>query len=152
MAPIQPWEWPERPWSHLHIDYAGPLRGHMFLVVVDAYSKWMEVCPVKSATSAATISQLRAIFATHGIPELLVSDNGPAFTSSEFKEFMHLNGIRHTTSARYHPATHGLAERAVQTFQALPQEGTILAAGGPYLLVPPYISDYTTLYHWDIPS
>ena len=53
MAPIQPWEWPERPWSRLHVDYAGPLRGeHMFLVVVDAYSKWMEVRPVKSATSA----------------------------------------------------------------------------------------------------
>ena len=111
----------------------------------------MDVCPVKSATSAATISQLQAIFATHGIPELLVSDNGPAFTSSKFEEFMHLNGIRHTTSARYHPATNGLAERAVQTFQDLPQEGTILAAGEPYPSVPPYISDYTTLYHWDIP-
>ena len=81
MAPIQPWEWPERPWSRLHVDYAGPLCGHMFLVVVDAYSKWMEVRPVKSATSTATISQLRAIFATHGIPELLVSDNGSAFTT-----------------------------------------------------------------------
>ena len=117
MAPIQPWEWPERPWSRLHVDYAGPLRGHMFLVVVDAHSKWMEVRPVKSATSTATISQLRAIFATHGIPELLVSDNGSAFTSSEFEEFMRLNGIRHSTSAPYHPATNGLAERAVQTFK-----------------------------------
>ena len=117
MDPIQPWEWPERPWSRLHVDYAGPLRGHMFLVVVDAYSKWMEVRPVKSATSAATISQLRAIFATHGIPELLVSDNGSAFTSSEFEEFMRLNRIRHTTSAPYHPATNGLAERVVQTFK-----------------------------------
>ena len=94
MAPIQPWEWPECPWSRLHVDYAGPLRGHMFLVVVDAYSKWMEVRPVKSATSTATISQLRAIFATHGIPELLVSDNGSTFSSSEFEEFMRLNGIR----------------------------------------------------------
>ncbi len=43
VAPIQPWEWPERPWARLHIDYAGPLLGHMFLVVVDAHSKWMEV-------------------------------------------------------------------------------------------------------------
>ena len=152
MAPIHLGNGLSAPWSCIHIDYASPLQGHTFLVVVDVYSKWMDVRPVKSATSAATISQLRAIFATHGIPELLVSNNGPAFTSSEFEEFMHLNGIRHTTSARYHPATNGLAERAVQTFQDLPQEGTILAAEGPYLLVPPYISDYTTFYHWDIPS
>jgi len=92
--------------------------GHMFLVLVDAHSKWMEVKAVKAATSASTISQLRSIFATHGIPELLVSDNGSVFTSSEFEEFMRLNGIRHTTSAPYHPATNGLAERAVQTFKS----------------------------------
>jgi len=67
VAPIQPWEWPARPWSCLHVDYAGPLMGHMFLVLVDAQSQWMEVKAVKAATSASTISQLRSIFATHGI-------------------------------------------------------------------------------------
>ena len=81
VAPIQPWEWPARLWSRLHVDYAGPLMGHMFLVLVDAHSKWMEVKAVKAATSASTISQLRSIFATHGIPKLLVSDNGSVFTS-----------------------------------------------------------------------
>ena len=118
VAPIQPWEWPERPWSRLHIDYAGPLLGHMFLVVVDAHSKWMEVKMVKTATTSTTLTALRSIFATHGIPELLVSDNGPVFTSAEFKNFTQQNGIRHTTSAPYHPATNGLAERAVQTFKS----------------------------------
>ena len=117
-APIQPWEWPERPWSRLHVDYAGPLLGHMFLVVVDAHSKWMEVKMVKNATSPTTITALRSIFAAHGIPELLVSDNGSVFTSAEFKNFTQHNGIRHTTSAPYHPATNGLAERAVQTFKS----------------------------------
>ena len=118
VAPIQPWEWPERPWSRLHVDYAGPLLGHMFLVVVDAHSKWMEVKMSKNATSSSTITALRSIFATHGIPELLVSDNGSVFTSVEFKIFTKNNGIRHTTSAPYHPATNGLAERAVQTFKS----------------------------------
>ena len=118
VAPIQPWEWPERPWSRLHVDYAGPLLGHMFLVAVDAHSKWMEVKMVKNATSSTTITALRSIFATHGIPELLVSDNGSVFTSAEFKIFTRNNGIRHTTSAPYHPATNGLAERAVQTFKS----------------------------------
>ena len=117
-APIQPWEFPKRPWSRIHIDYAGPFQGHMFLVVVDAYSKWLDVRLVKNATSAATISVLRSLFATHGIPELIISDNGSAFTSAEFQNFAKQNGIRHNTSAPYHPATNGLAERAVQTFKS----------------------------------
>lgn len=118
VTPIQPWEWPERPWSRIHIDYAGPLFGHMFLVIVDAHSKWMEVKAVRNATTSATLTELRSIFATHGIPELIISDNGSVFVSAEFQDFVKKNGIRHTTSAPYHPATNGLAERAVQTFKA----------------------------------
>ena len=60
------------------------------------------------------ISVLRTIFASHGLPEILVSDNGTAFTSSEFGIFLRQNGIRHITSAHYHPATNGLAEGAIQ--------------------------------------
>ena len=73
---------------------------------------------VKTATTSTTITALRSIFATHGIPELLVSDNGSVFMSAEFKNFTQQNGIRHTTSAPYHPATNGLVERAVQTFKS----------------------------------
>ena len=98
-APLHPWEWPQRPWARLHADYAGPFCGKMFLIVVDAYSKWLEVRPVSSATSATTMEQLRSIFATHGLPELLVTDNGTVFTSAEFEEFTKLNGIRHIKSA-----------------------------------------------------
>ena len=116
-APLQPWEWPQRPWARVHIDYAGPFMGRMFLILVDAHSKWMEVKSVSSATTSTTVEQLRAIFATHGLPEMLVSDNGSVFTSAEFKSFIKSNGIRHATSAPYHPASNGLAERAVQTFK-----------------------------------
>ena len=91
--------------------------GKMFLVVVDAYSKWLEVKTVESAISQRTIQLLRSMFATHGLPELLVTDNGSVFTSAEFKEFMQKNGIIHVTSAPYHPASNGLAERAVQTLK-----------------------------------
>ena len=72
---------------------------------------------VSSTTSQVTIKALRKIYATHGIPEIIVSDNGTAFTSAEFKCFTKRNGIRHVTSSPYHPATNGLAERAVQTFK-----------------------------------
>ena len=43
VAPLHPWEWPSRPWSRLHVDYAAPFMGRMLLVIVDAFSKWFEV-------------------------------------------------------------------------------------------------------------
>ncbi len=116
-APLHPWEWPETPWSRIHADYAGPFMGRMFLIVVDAYSKWLEAVPVNSATSQTTIEKMRIMFATHGLPQTVVTDNGSVFTSKEFEEFAKRNGVRHVTSAPYHPATNGLAERAVQTFK-----------------------------------
>ena len=116
-APIHPWEWPARPWARVHIDYAGPFMGKMFLLIIDAHSKWLDVHIVNSPTTAATVEKLRITFSTHGLPEIIVSDNGSAFTSQEFKVFVKKNGIMHVTSAPYHPSTNGLVERAVQTFK-----------------------------------
>ena len=116
-APLHPWEWPQKPWSRLHLDYAGPFLNKMFSVLVDAHSKWLEVVQVSAATSMVTIEKLRTIFATHGLPERIVTDNGSVFTSEEFENFLHGNGIAHTRTAPYHPASNGLAERSVQTFK-----------------------------------
>ena len=77
----------------------------------------MEVKPTTTPTTASTIQHLRSIFATHGLPEMLVTDNASIFTSEEFKLFTKQNGIRHVTSAPYHPASNGLAEHAVHTFK-----------------------------------
>ena len=115
-APLHPWDWPKRPWACVHIDHAGPFLGKIFLVLVDAHSKWLEVTPVASTSSQSTIQELRRIFAIHGLPEMLVSDNGTAFTSEEFLSFLKMNGVCPVNSAPYHPASNGLAERAVQTF------------------------------------
>lgn len=56
--------------------------------MVDAHSKWPEVFPMKKITSFKTIEILRTVFARNGIPEQIVSDNGPQFTSHEFDEFI----------------------------------------------------------------
>ena len=88
----------------------------MYLVVVDAYSKWMDVQLMHSITAAKSIEVLRVIFSTHGLPQKVVTDNEPTFTSSEFLEFMATNGIKLIHSAPYHPSTNGLAEHAVQLF------------------------------------
>ena len=117
VAPLHPWEWPRKPWTRIHIDHAGPFMGKMFLIIIDSFSKWLEVVPVSSADTLQTVTVLRQVFSTHGIPEMIVSDNGAAFTSSEFEEFTKRNGIRHLTTTPYHPSTNGLAERAVQVFK-----------------------------------
>ena len=116
-APLQPWRWPTRPWSRLHVDFAGPFMGHMFLILIDAHSKWIEAHSLPSITSTTTIQCLRRIFATFGLPDSLVTDNGPSFVSHEFEQSLQLNGIRHKTSPPYHPSSNGLAERAVQIFK-----------------------------------
>ncbi len=58
----------------------------------------MDVYPVSTASSGITIDCLRKSFSNHGLPEMLVSDNAAYFLSTEFKEFMNKNGIRHATS------------------------------------------------------
>lgn len=110
------WEYPKNPWERIHIDYAGPVAGKMLLIIVDAYSKWLEVKITSSTTTQATISMLEELFAAYGIPITIVSDNGPQFTATEFKEFIQRIGVKyHKRTAPYHPATNGQAERYVQT-------------------------------------
>lgn len=89
--------------------------GHTFLVIVDAFSKWVEVFPVSSTSAEATITALRMAFAQHGLPDLIVSDNGPAFASEQYLDFLTCNGIRRMLVPPYHPASNGAAERVVQT-------------------------------------
>ena len=116
-ADIHPWIFPKAPWSRIHIDYAGPVSGHMYLVVVDAYSKFPEMVRVPSTTSTATIKVLRDIFSRFGLCDILVSDNAPQFVSEEFETFCSSNGIMHKTSAVYKPASNGQAERVVQNLK-----------------------------------
>ena len=101
-APLHPWRWPSRPWSHIHVDFAGPIQGKTFLIVIDLHSKWLEVCPMTTSTSTATIQHLRMIFSHFELPETLVSDNGPQFAVEEFHSFCRLNGIHHIYIATSH--------------------------------------------------
>ena len=76
----------------------------MFLVVVNAHSKWPEVIPLSSTTISKTMKVLHDLFTRFGIPEQIVSNNGPQFASKEFQAFIKSNDIHHITSAPYHPA------------------------------------------------
>uniref|UniRef100_A0A8C4NG03 Gypsy retrotransposon integrase-like protein 1 n=1 Tax=Eptatretus burgeri TaxID=7764 RepID=A0A8C4NG03_EPTBU len=113
-SPLSLWSWPFKPWSRIHVDFAGLFFGKMFLVVIDAFSKCIECSIMSTSTSAATIENLRVMFTTHGLDDVLVSDNGSCFTCQEFQEFMRLNGIKHVRSAPFKLASNGQVDRAVQ--------------------------------------
>ena len=117
LAPLHPWKWPTRPWARLHLDFAGPFQGKNILIAIDAHSKWIEAVCTSSTASSCVIEELRTLFAKLGLPEMVVTDNGTCFVSQEFEQFLRKNGIKHTTSAPYHPASNGLAERAVQVIK-----------------------------------
>ncbi len=116
-APLHPWVWPSKPWQRVHLDFAGPFRGVMFLVGMDAHSKWPEVQIMSSTTASKTVDVLREWFARHGLPEQLVTDNGSQFIAEEFEVFTKQNRIKHVRSAPYHPASNGLVERFVQSLK-----------------------------------
>ena len=116
-AELHPWEWPERPWHRLHVDYAGPVDGRYFLVIVDAHSKWVDVYVTNGTSAKETIRCMQHSYSRFGLPVSVVSDNGPCFTSQEFRDFCANSGVRHITTAVYKPSTNGLAEKMVQTLK-----------------------------------
>ena len=105
VAPLHPWLWPTKPWRRIHVDFAGPFLKRMFLLVTDAHSKWPKIIEMASMTSTKTIDELSRLFAAYGLPEQVVTDNGPQFVSQEFANFMKLNGIKHIKTSPYHPAS-----------------------------------------------
>ena len=123
VAPLQPWIWPSKPWDRIHVDFAGPFQDKMFFVAVDAHSKWPEVYEVSNTTAEGTVRILRHIFASHGIPHQLVSDNGPQFVAQVFTDFLKQNGVKHIRCSPYHPSSNGLAERFIRTFKAAMKAG-----------------------------
>ena len=66
---------------------------------------------VKSTTSTVVMQCLHLVFARFELPDTLMSNNGPCFVGTEFEKFLMLNGFRHVTSAPYHPASNGQAEK-----------------------------------------
>lgn len=113
-----PWEICRKPWERIHVDFLGPIEGKMYFIVLDAFSKWVEVFAMSSTNSFNTIAVLRQLFARFGLPDMLVSDNGTQLVSDEFKFFLKMNGIIHKTSTPGHPATNGAAENAVKSFKS----------------------------------
>ena len=113
-APLCPWPYARRPMERVHIDYC-EFKGKQLLIMIDAYSKYIWTHVMNTDTTALkTLAVLYGWFCERsGFPVTLVSDNGPQFTSQMFAEKMTKWGIKHILTPPYHPASNGLAEKAV---------------------------------------
>ena len=116
--PLIPSTLPEYPFQRVATDLF-ELDSSPYLLVVDYYSRWIEVARLASTTSAGVINHLKSIFAKYGIPEVVVSDNGPQYSSTAFSQFAHDYNFTHSTSSPIHPEGNGLAERSVRTVKDL---------------------------------
>jgi hypothetical protein len=115
--PLLPHPVPERPWQKVGADIF-TLYGRDYLLVVDYFSKFPEICHLESKTASSVVVKIKSIFARHGIPDELVADNMP-FNSRAMKTFAEeWNFIVTTTSPRY-PQANGQSERAIQTIKRL---------------------------------
>jgi hypothetical protein len=111
--PLQPHEVPERPWQKVATDLFQWQNKH-YLLTVDYYSRYFEVDELTTTTSLAVIRKMSAHFARHGIPEVVISDNGTQYTSAAFADFAKKWDFRHVTVSPKHPQSNGLAEKYVQ--------------------------------------
>ena len=116
--PLRPIALPDRPWAMLGTDLL-EFKKQNYLVVVDYYSRWIEVKHLPTTTSAAVITRLKAMFITFGVPDVLVSDNGSQYVSQEFRDFARDWGFSLKTTNPYKPQENGMAERAVRTAKEL---------------------------------
>lgn len=87
ISPLIPWKYPDGPWERIHIDFLGPFKDKTYLVIINAFSKWMEVIPMAKTTSYHTIEKIHEIFCRFGFPKVLVSDNSTQLCSTVSKLF-----------------------------------------------------------------
>ena len=116
--PIIQHEFVARPWSKVGADLC-QMDNRTLLVMVDYYSNYIEVARMTTTTSRAIIKEMKSVFSRHGIPDILVTDNGPQFASAEFATFAATWDFTHVTSSPHYPRSNGKAENAVKTVKRI---------------------------------
>ena len=125
---------PDHPWQTVATDLF-EWKNSSYVLVVDYYSRYIEVAKLSSTTSTEVIKHLKSFFSQHGLPQTVVSDNGPQYSSGVFKTFAKQYGFTHNTSSPQFPQANGAAERAVRTIKELLNKND-----DPYLAILAYRS------------
>ena len=127
-------ELPDYPWQKIATDLFH-FKGATYLLVVDYFSRFPEIAKLSNTTSLNIINALKTIFSRYGIPETVVSDNGPQYSAQEFKDFAKAYNFTHITSSPHYAQSNGQAERTVRTVKKLLRE-----ASDPHLALLTYRS------------
>jgi len=112
--PLLPQEIPSEPWIKISVDLF-TLYKKKYVLVIDYYSKYFEIAHLENESTSALIIKLKKMFARHGIPKIVFSDNGPQFTSRDFKTFSTNWDFEQQMSSPEYPRSNGLVERKIQT-------------------------------------
>ena len=132
--PLLPTPLPKLPWQKVGTDLF-EWKKSTYLLIIDYFSRWIEISKLDQLTANSVVAHTSSIFARHGIPEVVVSDNGPQFASESYNKFAEEYGFQHITSSPYHPEGNGEAERGVQIVKNL-----LKKAQDPYLALLAYRS------------
>ena len=116
--PLIPSKLPDYPWQKIGTNLFY-LKKSNYILIIDYFSRFMEVIKLKSTTSQSIIEALRSVFSHYGIPEIVISDNGPQYSSNEFDTFAKKYNFHHVTSSPLFPQSNGQVEQAVQTVKRL---------------------------------
>ena len=118
VEPIIPSDVPERTWQTVGSDLY-ELNGSNYLLFVDYLSAFVEIAKLNNTSSASIVNNQKSMFARNGIPEIVVTDNGPQYSSQTFCAFTDAHGFTHRTSSPRYPQSNRVSERAVKTIKGL---------------------------------
>ena len=129
--PLMPHEIPSRPWQKVGTDLL-QFDGRQYLITVDYYSSFFEVDKLETTDSRSVINKLKMQFSRHGIPEIVISDNGPQYDSADFAKFAKDWHFQHITSSPRNPQSNGKVESAVKVCENIMKKAA-LGKFDPYL-------------------
>ncbi|EZA62194.1 hypothetical protein X777_02820 [Ooceraea biroi] len=107
---LKPTEIMDSPWEMVGIDFF-KFQNRIYLLITDYFSKYVDIIHLRDESAITTIKALKSCFIRWGIPNIIRSDNGPQFTSREFKNFAKTWNFKHVTSNPIYPRSNGMVER-----------------------------------------
>ena len=95
------------------------LKGNLYLLLVEYFSRYIEVVKLSSTTTKSVVTAMKPLFARYGIQDMILSDNGPQYSSQQLQEFAKDYNFKHITSSPYRPQGNRKAKQAVKTVKKL---------------------------------